>query len=88
MDLEKTYQEKFGKETGVRSLGWSNEHTQKIRFNYALKGRNTEGVITLLEGIQLGKAVIKVPIIHSLEFEEFLSLQKINYKKTNVLEEM
>lgn len=63
-------------------------HTQKIKFNYILAGRNQKGVIELLNGTRLTSGVIKIPIEHSLEFEEILKRNKINYNKKNILEEL
>ncbi|MBI5393523.1 nucleotidyltransferase domain-containing protein [Candidatus Woesearchaeota archaeon] len=60
-------------------------HTEKVKFNYLLSGRNAIGVIKQLEGNSLGSAVIQIPIKNSLEFEEVLQQHKINYTKKNVL---
>jgi cyclopropane fatty-acyl-phospholipid synthase-like methyltransferase len=54
VNLEKTYQEKFGKEVGVRSLGWSNEHTQKIRFK----------VLMEISGLEITDSVLDVGCGH------------------------
>ena len=74
------------------SLFWYNlkgmSHTQKVRFNYILAGRNQKGVIELLHGIRLANGVVKIPIEYSLEFEEILKNNKVSYNKKNILEEI
>lgn len=71
MDLEKTYQEKFGKETGVRSLGWSNEHTQKIRFKILME----------ISGLEITDSVLDVGCGHgdlSYYFDDYLGIDLRN----------
>ena len=71
MDLEKTYQEKFGKETGVRSLGWSNEHTQKIRFKILME----------ISGLEITDSVLDVGCGHgdlSYHFDDYLGIDLRN----------
>lgn len=63
-------------------------HTQKVKFNYILAGRNQKGVIVLLKGQRLAKGVIKIPIEHSLEFEIILKNNSVSYNKKNILEEI
>jgi predicted nucleotidyltransferase len=63
-------------------------HTQKVKFNYILAGRNQKGIIELLNGTRLASGVVKIPIEHSLEFEEVLKNNKVNYNKKNILEEI
>ena len=61
-------------------------HTEKVKFNYKLSGRNkNEGILKLFKGKSLGPGALLVPISFSLEFEEILKLDKINYSKKNVL---
>ena len=50
MDLEKKYHEKFGNYTGVKSLGWGNEETQKVRFK----------VLMEISGLQITDSVLDV----------------------------
>jgi len=73
------------------SLFWYNlkkmTHTQKVKFNYILSGRNSEGMIKALNGERLVKGAVKIPIEKSYEFEELLKSNKIDYKKKNILEE-
>jgi len=62
-------------------------HTQKVRFNYVLAGRNgMEGMIKRLHGKRLVSGMIKIPIENSMEFEEVLKSNNITYKKKDVLE--
>jgi len=63
-------------------------HTQKVKFNYILAGRNQNGIIELLNGQRLAKGAIKIPIEHSIEFESILKNNYVNYNKRNILEEI
>lgn len=59
---------------------------EKIKFNYALNGRNKiKGVLQLSEGISLGKGVVQIPIKNSVSFEEFLQKWDVKFKKRNSL---
>ena len=62
-------------------------HTQKIKFNYILRGRNREGIIKKMEGHHKGPGVILIPIRNSLEFEEILQMHSVSYTKKNMLME-
>lgn len=62
-------------------------HTEKIKFNYVLRGRKREGIIQKLEGHHKGPGVILIPIRNSLEFEEVLRMHAIEYSKKNMLVE-
>lgn len=58
----------------------------KIRFYYALKGRDGKaGIVKDCDIVQLGKAVLLVPKKYCSEMEEFLELWECNYKKREVL---
>jgi len=74
------------------SLFWYNlkglTHSQKVKFNYILAGRGTKGLIKELDGERLVNGAVKIPIKNSLEFEEVLKSNKINYKKKDVLFEI
>jgi len=61
-------------------------HNKKTQFTYALSGRNREGVLKSSGGISLGRGAVKIPIEHSIEFEQFLQKWDIDYKRKNVLE--
>ncbi len=63
-------------------------HTQKVKFNYILAGRNQKGIIERLSGKRLAGGVVRVPIENSVEFEEVLKKNNISYNKKNVLEEV
>lgn len=57
--------------------------SQKIMFQYALKGRkgrDQKGIVSLKKCEHLGKGIVKVPIESSEEFKEFLEKNKVNYK--------
>ena len=88
------HNKKFCQTLGFESytIFWYNlrnlSHTQKVQFNYILAGRNQKGVIEQLRGKRLANGVIKIPIEYSLEFEDILKQNKINYNKKSVLEEM
>lgn len=62
-------------------------HTEKIKFNYVLRGRNREGIIKKLEGYHKGPGVILIPIKNSVEFEDVLKMHAVEYSKKNVLME-
>lgn len=60
----------------------------KIRFYYALKGRDGKsGIVTALKIEQLGRAVLLVPVKNANEVEDFLKLWKCKYGKRKVLVE-
>jgi len=61
-------------------------HTEKVKFNYLLSGRNNkEGLIKLFEGKQLAPGVFQLPIKNSIKFEEILKKNNISYSKINTL---
>ena len=62
-------------------------HNEKVKFNYILSGRNSEGIIKKLSGKHLAPGVVQIPINNSLEFEEVLKKSNINYSKNNILVE-
>jgi len=85
---------KFSEILGFKgfTLFWYNlsnlNHTQKVKFNYILSGRGeSKGMIKELNGERLVNGAIKIPIENSLEFEEIIRKNNIDYKKKNVLEE-
>ncbi len=61
-------------------------HNEKVKFNYILAGRGSEGLISKLGGERLVGGAVKIPIDNSLEFEEVLKNNRINYKKKDILE--
>ncbi|MDD3175211.1 MAG: hypothetical protein PHU51_01930 [Candidatus Nanoarchaeia archaeon] len=63
-------------------------HTEKVKFNYVLAGRNKKGMIEELEGLRLVNGAVKIPLKNSLVFEEILNNYKINFVKKNILEEV
>ena len=60
-------------------------HTEKIKFNYILSGRNSPGLLSELGGKRLANAVISIPMGKSNEFEKFLEDKKIEYKRLDIL---
>ena len=62
-------------------------HTEKVKFNYVLSGRGSEGMVKKLNGVHLAPGAVQIPIKNSLEFEEVLKLHKVEYSKKNVLVE-
>ncbi len=60
-------------------------HADKVKFNYVLSGRKSEGLIKGLEGKHPAPGVIEIPIKNSLEFENVLKKNNISYFKKEVL---
>lgn len=60
-------------------------HTQKVKFNYLLKGRKTIGMIKKYEGHHLAPGIVQIPIRHSSIFEQILNTHYIHYSKKNIL---
>ena len=60
-------------------------HTDKVKFNYVLSGRNGKGIVEMLEGKHLSPGTILMPVKNSFEFEDVLKLHKISFKKKNML---
>ena len=73
------------------SLFWYNlsglSHKEKVKFNYVLAGRRTQGIIEKFQGIRLASGAVKIPIENSLSFEEILKNHNVEYNKKNILEE-
>ena len=62
------------------------EKKDKIRFYYALKGRDGKtGIIKQYDIEQLGRAVLLVKEKHAKQVEDFLELWKCEYKIKEVL---
>ena len=60
-------------------------HTEKIKFNYVLRGRTTQGMIKRLGGEHIAPGAILIPIGKSLEFEDVLKMHAIEYQIKNIL---
>ena len=60
-------------------------HTDKVKFNYILAGRNNKGMIEKLEGKHLAPGVVQIPIKNSLEFEDVLKKNEISFERKDVL---
>lgn len=85
---------RFSETLGFKSFSmfWYNlnglTHLQKVKFNYILAGRGTNGIIKELNGERLVNGAVKIPLENSSEFESVLKTNKILYSKKNVLEEI
>jgi len=68
---------------------YSTEHLpkkDKVRFYYALKGRDGKtGIVKRCSIEHLGRAVLLVPEKHVAEVDEFLQYWKCEYQKREVL---
>ena len=63
-------------------------HTQKVKFNYVLSGRNgSTGMLSLLQGKRLVPGAVLIPIPHALEFEEILKRHGVTYHRTYIFEQ-
>lgn len=60
-------------------------HNEKVKFNYALNGRTTIGVLKRLEGKGIGLAVLLIPIKNKSIFEDFLKKWNVKYEAKEVL---
>lgn len=60
-------------------------HTEKVKFNYLLSGRNDIGIRERIYGKQLAPGVILIPVKYSGEFEEILKNHKINFIRRDIL---
>jgi predicted nucleotidyltransferase len=76
----------FSKRIGYESYGLffysltNKSHNEKIRFNYLLRGRNSEGIIKHLEGKHLSPGVVQMPSKNVREFESVLKKNEITYQ--------
>lgn len=60
-------------------------HTEKVKFNYILSGRNSPGIVAKLKGKPLSPGTVQIPLQNSFEFEQILVLHHINFTKKAVL---
>lgn len=64
-------------------------HSKKVMFNYVLAGRGSmKGMIKELSAKRLVNGAVRIPIEHSLEFEELLKKHTVKFNKKNILEEI
>lgn len=62
-------------------------HSQKVKFNYILAGRgDLKGVIKEFNGVRIANGAVKIPIQKSIEFEEILGTNNVQYDKKDILE--
>jgi len=60
--------------------------TQKVKFFYALKGRNTSpGIIKRTSAVQLAKTVLLIKTEHETEFKEFFKIWKVDHSSATIL---
>ena len=60
--------------------------SKKVLFSYALHGKKKEsGILSKLNGKEIGKAVIFIPIDQMDEFKQFLELWNVEYYMMKVL---
>lgn len=62
--------------------------SEKVKFNYLLAGRNTIGLIEHFKGTHIAPGIVEIPIKHSLEFEDILKKNKIEYRKNLVMKKL
>ena len=55
-------------------------HNEKTKFEYALNGRNSQGILEISEGEALGRGCFLIPIKNASKFEDFLKTWKVDYK--------
>lgn len=85
---------KFSETLGFRSfsLFWYSlkglTHAQKVKFNYILAGRGTDGMIKELNGERLVNGAVKIPLENSSAFESILNANNVAFLKKNILEEI
>ncbi len=61
-------------------------HTDKVKFNYLLSGREkAKGIIATLQGFHVGPGSILMPLKHSEEFDSIFKRHHITFQKRNVL---
>ncbi|ALM76223.1 nucleotidyltransferase domain-containing protein [Thermococcus barophilus] len=62
------------------------ERKERVKFQYALKGRDMKsGLLKELNGQQLGAWVVLIPIHHTYKFKQFLELWNIKYEAYTIL---
>ncbi len=62
------------------------QRKDRVRFQYALKGRDMKsGLLKKLNGEQWGAWVVVVPIQHTYRFKRFLNLWSIRYEAFTIL---
>jgi len=60
-------------------------NSQRTKFFYALRGRNSKGLIEGLKIMRLSDTILLVPVEKSAEFREFLKKWGVIYKESEVL---
>lgn len=69
-------------EYALFNYGISNlSQTNKVKFFYALKGRNRQGMLQRTDSKQLAKSVILTPIKNDTELQDFLRAWNISFER-------
>ena len=85
---------KFSEKLGMRAFTLfcynleNLNHTQKVKFNYILSGRNSEGMLKRTDAIRISSGVVKIPIARKNTFAMILKENKVPYSEKNILEEL
>ena len=86
----------FNGETFIQRFGFSSQilysynlsnlkSSEKVRFVYLLKGRNSEGIIKKFNGEWIADSCFTIPVKKDNEMLEILKKWKINYKRKEIL---
>jgi len=87
IDNKQLYQ-KLGYESGaIFSLNLTKlDKSKKVLFSYALHGKkDREGILKNMEGKEIGRAVVFIPIKYVDDFKEFLETWNINFYMMKIL---
>ena len=60
-------------------------HSQKVQFNYLLRGRDKRGVLEMMEGKFVSPGAVIISPAHSVEFGEILQRNRVQHKKMDIL---
>lgn len=61
--------------------------TDRVKFFYALNGRNKLGILDRLNALHLGIAVVLVPSAYAEKFQAFLNSWHVSFEKMEILME-
>jgi len=60
-------------------------HSQKVQFNYLLRGRDKKGILEMMEGKFVSPGTVMISPAHSVEFGEILQRNRVQHKKMDIL---